>query len=126
MKKQRLRDADICLRIRPMSKARPRLAAGKAPYHDKAYREWKDQCRALMAEWWTDPPLEYINCLVVHFYGPAQGDLDNRLGSVLDAGNGLIWTDDNVKVISRCAMRWVHEKPEKSRIWLKVVWTEEA
>ena len=126
MVEQRLRHADVYLPIRPMSKARPRLAAGKAPYHDRVYREWKDRCRALMGEWWTDPPLKHVNCLIAHFYGPAQGDLDNRLGSVLDAGNGLIWTDDNVKVIGRCAMRWIHDKPIKSRIYLKLIWTEEA
>lgn len=126
MVEQRLRHADVFLPIRPMSKARPRLAAGKAPYHDRAYREWKDQCRALMAEWWTEPPLEYVNCLIAYFYGPARGDLDNRLGSVLDAGNGLIWADDNVKVINRCAMRWIHDRPSNSRIYLKVIWTEET
>jgi len=86
-----LRHEDVFLPIRPMSKARPRLAAGKVPYHDKVYTEWMKSCRALMGEWWAHPPLKFVNCLIVHFYGPARGDLDNRLGSVLDAGNGLIW-----------------------------------
>lgn len=120
-----LQHHDVMLPIRPMSKARPRLAAGKVPYHDKVYTEWLKDCRAHMAEWWTHPPLEHINCLIVHFYGPARGDLDNRLGSVLDAGTGLIWSDDNVKVIGTCALRWYHAKPSEACIYMKVIWTSQ-
>lgn len=120
-----LHHEDVFLPIRPMSKARPRLAAGKVPYHDKVYTEWLKTCRALMGEWWAKPPLGYVNCLIVHFYGPARGDLDNRLGSVLDAGNGLIWKDDNVSVIGRCAMRWIHDKQANSRIYMKIIWVDE-
>ena len=91
-----MQTADLCLSIRPISKARPRSFMGQSrPYTDKVYKEWLGQCRALMGEWWTNPPLTHINCLICHFHGPARGDLDNRLGSLLDAGNGLIWKDDN-------------------------------
>lgn len=119
-----LQHYDAWLPVRPMSKARPRLAAGKRPYHDKVYSEWLKTCRAHMAEWWTDPPLEYINCLIVHFHGPARGDLDNRLGSVLDAGSGLIWTDDNVNVIPTCALRWFKASSKEACIYMKVIWTD--
>lgn len=121
----KLQSADVFLPIRPMSKARPRLAAGKAPYHDKNYRDWLMRCRALMGEWWTQEPLQKISCLVVHFHGPQRGDLDNRLGSILDAGNGLIWTDDNVKVIPRCAMQYFKTKETEARIYIKVIWTDD-
>jgi Holliday junction resolvase RusA-like endonuclease len=89
---------------------------------DKVYTEWKTKVRAYMGEWWTEPPLEHINCLVVHFYGPARGDLDNRLGSVMDAGNGLLWTDDNVTVIRAVAARYYKASTKEARIFMKLVW----
>jgi Holliday junction resolvase RusA-like endonuclease len=94
------------------------------PYTDKVYKEWLGQCRALMGEWWTAPPLTHINCLICRFYGPARGDLDNRLGSVLDAGNGLIWKDDNVTVIGNIAMHWTHASPKEASIYMKIIWDE--
>jgi len=108
-----------------MSKARPRSYMGQSrPYMDKAYKTWKEQVRALMGEWWTDPPLPHINCLICTFVGPARGDLDNRLGAVLDAGNGLIWKDDNVTVINSVAMRWKHASEKDAHIYLKIIWDE--
>jgi Holliday junction resolvase RusA-like endonuclease len=94
------------------------------PYTDKVYKEWLGRCRALMGEWWANPPLAHINCLICHFYGPARGDLDNRLGSLLDAGNGLIWKDDNVTVIGSVAMRWTHASPKNASIYMKIIWDE--
>ena len=120
-----MQTADLSLPIRPISKARPRSYMGQSrPYTDKVYKEWLGQCRALMGEWWTAPPLAHINCLICHFYGPARGDLDNRLGSLLDAGNGLIWTDDKVTVIGSIAMRWTHASPKEASIYMKIIWDE--
>lgn len=118
-----IKSAELLLRIRPMSKARPRAVAGSSrPYMDKVYTEWKAKARALMGEWWADPPLDHINCLIVHFRGPARGDLDNRLGALLDAGNDLIWKDDNVNVIRSVAMRWDKESTADAHIYMKLVW----
>ena len=120
-----MQTADLSLPIRPISKARPRSYMGQSrPYTDKVYKEWLGQCRALMGEWWTRPPLTHINCLICRFYGPARGDLDNRLGSVLDAGNGLIWKDDNVTVIGNIAMHWTHASPKEASIYMKIIWDE--
>ena len=92
---------------------------------DKVYTEWKQNVRAFMGEWWTDPPLEFIHCLIVHFHGPARGDLDNRLGSVLDAGNGLIWSDDNVTVINAVAMRHYKKPTKEAHVYMKLIWPRE-
>jgi len=114
---------DLLLPFRPMSKPRPRSTIGVArPYMDKVYTEWKAKVRAYMGEWWVEPPLERINCMVVHFHGPARGDLDNRLGSVMDAGNGLIWTDDNVNVIRAVAARHIKASTKEARIYMKLIW----
>ena len=118
--------ADLLIPLPPMSKPRPRGTAGQSrPYMDKNYVAWKAQARAHMGEWWVHQPLDHLNCLVVHFYGPARGDLDNRIGAVMDAGNGLLWTDDNVKVISAIASRHFRTPIKEARIYMKLVWETE-
>lgn len=118
-----MRTADFELRVPLMSKARPRSAPGGGrPYMPKAYMDWRANVRAILAEWWTIPPLPQVNCLCLVFRGPARGDLDNLAGAVLDAGNGLIWSDDRVGVMPVMALRWTKSKPADQSIYLKVIW----
>jgi Holliday junction resolvase RusA-like endonuclease len=118
-----MQSIDMHLPLAPKSKARPRTYMGQArPYMEAAYKDWIKKARALMGEHWTLPPLDHINCLVVTFYGPARGDLDNRLGALLDAGNGLIWADDNVKVIGTVAMKWRKSSLKDAHINFTVIW----
>ena len=118
-----MRTADLLLPYRPMSKPRPRATIKQSrPYMDKVYAEWKRQVRAVMGEWWVQPPLTQINCLIFTFRGPARGDLDNRVGAVLDAGNGLIWKDDNVTVIPAIAARWIKTPVKESSVYIKIIW----
>ena len=49
-------------------------------------------------------PLRSRQRHVCSFYGPQQGDLDNKLKSVLDAIVDLVIVDDNVKVVPHIAM----------------------
>lgn len=119
----KLRQAEIVLEVACKSKERPRFS-GHA-YKAEAYRQWLEQTRALMSEWWIRPPLEKVRMVHVHFFGPAVGDVDNKLGAVLDAGNGVIWRDDNVKIIPCAVPRWTKAPRKEQRIYLKVVWTEE-
>ena len=105
-----------------MSKARPRFAGGKVPYMPKEYMKWKKDLRALMAEWWTDPPLEHVERIDLIFKGPARHDLDNLMGAVLDAGNDLIWCSDRCNVIPNLFGSWTKTKPADSSIYLRVRW----
>lgn len=116
-----LRSADVVLEISARSKERPRFARGHA-HLSTGYRDWLENCRALMSEWWLEPPLSTVRVVCAHFFGPAQGDLDNKVGAVLDAGNGLIWVDDNVQCIPVCTTRWTKASRKEARIHLKVVW----
>jgi Holliday junction resolvase RusA-like endonuclease len=93
---------------------------------DKNYVEWKRNARAYMGEWWVRPPLDRLSCLVVHFYGPARGDLDNRIGAVMDAGLGLLWSDDNVKIINAIAARHFRAPQREARIYMKILWPVES
>lgn len=118
----KLRHADVVLEVACRSKERPRFH-GHA-YHSKEYKAWLRQTRALMSEWWIDQPLAKVKVVCAHFYGPARGDVDNKLGAVLDAGTGVIWQDDNVNVVDFATTRWTKAGTKEQRIHLKVIWTE--
>ena len=121
-----LKSREIHLPLRPISKPRPRSYMGQSrPYNDPVYKRWIEQAKAHMTEFWIMKPLDFVTNLDVRFHGPARGDLDNRLGAILDAGNGIIWRDDNVKVIGNVTMKWYQTKEKEAFIKLLVVWEEE-
>lgn len=118
-----MKTADFQLNVPLMSKARPRMSRrGGRAYMPISYMEWKARVRALMAEWWAEPPLDRVTCLVLSFYGPARGDLDNLAGAVLDSGSGLVWRDDRVNVISSMALRFTKAPTKNQSIYMKVIW----
>ena len=94
------------LKIEPRSKARPRSFQGQTrPYMPKEYKAWMKDARAQLAEQWVDEPLDYVKWIGIRFYGPRRGDIDNLLGGIFDAGNGLVWTDDRVTNIDNVSIR---------------------
>lgn len=93
---------------------------GGPSYMPADYKKWIKELRAQMAEHWTEPPLHTVNVLWCKFYGPARSDLDNLLGAVMDAGNGLIWKDDRVSIIGRVEAEWEKAPPANSKILMKV------
>ena len=115
---------DLCLRLRPISKARPRSFRGQSrPYTDTVYKNWLKDAKTLLEEWWIWPPLEHVHLMEVEFHGAARGDLDNRLGSVLDAMvQANVITDDNVNVIPNVRMSFVKAKTVDARINIKLTW----
>lgn len=118
-----MKTAEFRFRGPLMSKARPRSSPhGGRPYMPATYVNWKANLRGQMGEWWTLPPLATVNALILTFYGPARGDLDNLAGAVLDSGNALIWVDDRVNCIKCIAARWKKAKVADSEIYMKVVW----
>lgn len=111
----------ITLHVPLMSKARPRSFSGqKVPYMPAAYKKWKADVRAQLAEWWVDPPLETVNVLSLRFAGPARADLDNLMGAVLDCGNQLVWRDDRVSVISKIVGEHKKAKQKDSTIEIRI------
>ena len=120
---KKLRTADVYVPVIPKSAPRPRFS-GRA-YNDSKYTAWKENFRAFVEEWWVWPPLDHVNVMVVHFYGPQQGDLDNKLKSCLDSLTGLVITDDNVKVVPYIAMKWFKASKADAHIYLKVCWYDD-
>jgi Holliday junction resolvase RusA-like endonuclease len=111
----------ITLHVPLMSKARPRAFQGqKVPYMPAAYKKWKADVRAQLAEWWVEPPLETVNVLSLRFAGPARADLDNLMGAILDCGNQLVWRDDRVSVISKIVGEHKKAKEKDSTIEIRI------
>ena len=113
---------ELLLPLQP--KTRPRFS-GHA-YNQSKYASWKKQARAILGEWWTVPPLKkgQILCLHVLFRGPGTSDLDNLTGALLDAGNGIVWSDDRVTVISRIDAQWQQASRLNQSIKLSVIFNE--
>ena len=117
---------EFVLPLRPISKARPRSFQGQArPYMPVTYKNWIKDARMLLSEWWVEEPLEHVEMMDVHFYGPARGDLDNRVGSLCDAMNGLVIKDDNVNVLPRMRLSFTKAKTAKACIHIRLTWGEQ-
>jgi hypothetical protein len=111
---------DLLVPLQP--KARPRFS-GHA-YQDSRYREWMKTARAVLGEWWTVPPLGKGEIVVVSltFRGPGTSDLDNLIGAILDAGKGIVWTDDRVTVIHRLEASFEKAPRINQSIKLSLLW----
>ena len=117
---------EFVLPLRPISKARPRSFQGQArPYMPVTYKNWIKDARMHLSEWWVDEPLEHVEMMDVHFYGPARGDLDNRVGSLCDAMNGLVIKDDNVNVLPRMRLSFTKAKTSEACIHICLTWGEQ-
>ena len=124
--RNQMNSRDFYLPLRPISKARPRSFRGQArPYTDTVYKQWLKDARTMLEEWWVEPPLQHVSLMDVDFYGAARGDLDNRLGSVLDAMvQAKVVVDDNVNVIPRIRMSFTKTKAADAQIYIKLTWGE--
>ena len=121
-----MKSREFTLPLRPISKARPRSFQGQArPYMPAAYKQWIKDARMHLSEWWVEPPLNRVEMLDVHFYGPARGDLDNRVGSLCDAMNGIVIHDDNVNVLPRMRLSFTKAKTADACIHIYLTWGEQ-
>lgn len=83
----------------PLSKGRPRFAAGGRAFTDPKTRLGEARIRAIAAAALPDGwPLSERYGVEIHaVYGDARRrDLDNAVKAVLDACNGAVWDDDSM------------------------------
>lgn len=122
-----LRTAEFLLQLPLQPKERPRFGNGRT-YKSSGYREWTKQCRSVLSEWWTVPPLGKGQIVAVQFTfkGPGTSDLDNLQGAVMDAGKGIVWTDDRVTVLRRIEAEWEKAPKTEQSINLKVIFNDES
>lgn len=123
-----LRTADFVLPVPLQPKSRPRFTLRGRPYKDSKYREWTETVRSILGEWWTLPPLQKGQVAALHltFLGPGTSDLDNLAGAVMDAGKGIVWSDDRVTVLQRIEASWQQKPKNAQAIYLKVIWNDNS
>ena len=94
------------LHINPMPCPRPRVPSKGWSYYPKKYQAWKQEAEFLMANLMKkrEPFSEELEVVAV-FVGARpkttklshpKPDIDNYLKALLDAGNGIAWSDDSI------------------------------
>ena len=108
------------VRMALFSKARPRVTR-HGTYMPVAYKEKQKEMRRQLQEQWGDkPPLEGPIALELEIYGEGRADADNIIGALMDAANGLLWTDDRVSIIPKIYVSWEKAKKADS-LWRIVI-----
>lgn len=95
----------------PMPKARPRFVHGGKAYHTDRYRLWLEAVRHEASLQYRSDPITLPVKVSVGLYGPSRprGDIDNLVGGLLDALNGVVLSDDSQ---IRALDVWINAAPE--------------
>lgn len=103
---------DIVLAINPVAKQRARVLKTGHSFTPAKTKKYEDELRKIFSVFARKnkiKPLSVALFLQVDFYlekpktnknryPTTRPDLDNYLKSIMDAGNGILWTDDSVIV----------------------------
>lgn len=96
-------------------KARPRVDKTGTHMPDKYRRCVRDIGMILATVFGNDRGWPTHQAYEVNLHvevGPHGGDVDNLLGTVLDAGNGIVWDDDRQVVIASVTKRRATLQPQ--------------
>ena len=104
----------LTLALPMFGKARPRVTA-HGTFMPLAYRQWQQSAQAALRSQWGDRlPLETVEWISVQFRCPCgRTDLDNAIGSVLDAlVQAKVLRDDNATRVPAITATWerTHER----------------
>lgn len=116
---QEISSPDYILVIkRPLfSKARPRLTRTGHAFMPPAYKLAQSEMRKQIRAQWNKGPLEGPISLSIYVKGEGRGDTDNIAGAFMDAGQGILWTDDRVTVIPRLTIEW-QKATKADSVWV--------
>lgn len=99
----------ITINLEPVALSRPRVnTTNRGRYLPKHCQNYLDELRLLLRAAFRQQPFDAPLAVTVHFYRPRTptaknfGDIDNLAKAVLDAANGVIWTDDRLITELRC------------------------
>ena len=81
-----------------------------------AYREKQAEMKRQLKEQWDGEPLEGPIRLDLVLKGEGRADADNIIGALMDAANGLLWTDDRVTIIPQISVSW-EKAPKADSLW---------
>lgn len=84
------------------------------------YKEKQRKMRILLREQWKLDPLEGPIRLDIDCYGEGRVDADNMIGALMDAANGILWTDDRVSIIPEITVKWTKAKKANSAWLIKI------
>ena len=82
---------------RPIGKARPRVLRNGNVYTPPATQQWEDYISLLARQKTMNEipfPDEAVSVLLTFYCTKGAADIDNLAKAVLDALNGIVWTDD--------------------------------
>lgn len=93
----------LTINLEPVALARPRVnTTNRGRYLPAKSRRFLDDLAALVRAAFRRQPFENPLAVTLHFYRPRTptaknfGDIDNLAKAVLDACNGVVWTDDRL------------------------------
>lgn len=91
----------ITLDLSAVPLARPRVTA-RGTFLPKRSQQFRSDFQTLARAAFNGKPFDSEIAVTLHFFKPLKpsarnfGDIDNLVKAVLDAGNGLIWSDDSI------------------------------
>ena len=131
MTSERAEVVDWVLSINPIPCPRPRITSKGWTYYPKKYQAWKTEAEDLFIEMMKAHKLkafagevEVIAVFVVKRPKTTKlprpkPDIDNYLKALLDAGTGVVWTDDHIISAVGASKAW--SKPgEEGRIRIMI------
>ena len=99
----------ITINIEPVALARPRVnTTNRGRYLPAKSRRFLDDLHCLVRAAFNRLPFDKPLAVTLHFYRPRTptaknfGDIDNLAKAVLDACNGVIWSDDRLITELHC------------------------
>lgn len=101
------------------SKARPRVTS-KGTFMPQEYQKKRQQMQWQIKRQYKGEPFEGPLKLDVSLFGEGRGDVDNIVGALMDAANGLLWVDDRVSVISEMHVTWKKAPRDQSK-WVVII-----
>lgn len=115
---------EILLKVKLMSKARPRVTRN-GTYMPKNYQDWRKEVARQMKEQWALPPIDTPIAVDIECAGAARGDIDNYMGAIFDTGNKILWMDDRSTIIKSAYITFRKASEKDSFIKIQISDLEE-
>lgn len=109
---------EIILKVKLMSKARPRVTRN-GTFMPKNYQDWRKEVAAQMVAQWSLPPIDTPIAVDIFCAGAARGDIDNYMGAIFDTGNKILWADDRATIIRSASI--TYEKAPEKESFIKIL-----
>lgn len=110
---------EVLLKVKLMSKARPRVTRN-GTFMPKNYQLWRKEVASQMREQWSLPPIDTPIAVHLDCAGAARGDIDNYMGAVFDTGNNIIWADDRATIIQVASISYTKASEKDSFIRIRI------